>query len=79
MRQVRTSVSKLPLGGVITSAQLQHRLENRQAPDKILGPVSRDAGLRKIRNGVYWKPKIGFYPDFTVASSYRINPTDIEK
>ncbi|MDO9318853.1 MAG: hypothetical protein Q7V56_11720 [Gammaproteobacteria bacterium] len=58
VRQVRTSVSKLPMGGVITSAQLQHGPENRQALDKILGPVSREAGLRKIRNGVYWKPKI---------------------
>ncbi|MEX1196365.1 MAG: hypothetical protein WEB57_00705 [Pseudohongiellaceae bacterium] len=58
VRQVRASVSKLPRGAVITSAQLQQRLGNPPGLDKILGPVSREAGLRKLRNGMYWKPKM---------------------
>lgn len=57
-QQIQRVFDALPPGGVITSARL-HRPLNQGDPgvDRAMAQVSRKAGLKKLRNGIYWKPE----------------------
>lgn len=54
--RIRKTIDALPPAGVISSAQLQHRLGNADQVKKTLGPIALERGLEKLRAGLYWRP-----------------------
>ena len=55
-QQVRKKFQRVPEGGVIASREL-HRLSNEsQTVDKAASRLYKAEGLRKLRNGLYYKP-----------------------
>jgi hypothetical protein len=54
--KVRIEFDRLPPGGVIASAELRHLSEDSTQVDKATSRLFREAGLQKIRNGIYYRP-----------------------
>ncbi len=59
--EVRMTFKRLPAGGVIASAQLRHLSEDSKQVDKAVSRIFKDEGLKKLRNGLYYKPLISQY------------------
>ena len=55
-QQVRKKFQRLPEGGVIASRELHMSSTERQSVDKAASRLYRTEGLRKLRNGLYYKP-----------------------
>ncbi|RKX38138.1 MAG: hypothetical protein DRP64_16180 [Verrucomicrobia bacterium] len=53
---VRNEFDGLPPGGVIASAELHRLSEDSTQVDKATSRLFKKAGLRKIRNGIYYRP-----------------------
>lgn len=53
--QVRTIFRNLPPGRVIATAELRHLAEDSQQVDKAVSRIFKQAGLEKLRNGLYYK------------------------
>ena len=60
---IRTIIARLPPGQLVTAAGLE-RTVNKPV-DRALSPVAKEMGLVKLRNGIYWKPKVS--PIFQTA------------
>jgi hypothetical protein len=54
--RVRNEFDRLPPGGVIASAELHQLSEDSAQVDKATSRLFKKAGLRKIRNGIYYRP-----------------------
>ena len=54
--QVKQRLQNVPEGGVITSRALHKLSPDSQQVDKAASRLYRPAGLRKLRNGIYYRP-----------------------
>lgn len=54
--RVRIEFNRLPPGGVIASAELHRLSDDSTQVDKATSRLFKKAGLRKIRNGIYYRP-----------------------
>lgn len=54
--RVRNEFNRLPPGGVIASAELHRLAEDSKQVDKATSRLFKQAGLRRIRNGIYYRP-----------------------
>jgi hypothetical protein len=59
--EVRTAFKRLPPGGVIASAELRRLSEHSTQVDKAVSRLFDEAGLHKIRNGLYYRPVVSKY------------------
>jgi len=54
--KVRAEFEQLPPGGVIASAELHRLSDNSTKVDKAVSRLFGDSGLKKLRNGIYYRP-----------------------
>jgi hypothetical protein len=59
--KVRVEFKHIPPGGVIASAELHRLSEDSTQVDKAVSRLYNEAGLHKIRNGLYYRPVISQY------------------
>jgi len=59
--KVRVAFKHLPPGGVIASAELRRLSADSKQVDKAVSRLFNEAGLRKIRNGLYYRPVFSQY------------------
>jgi hypothetical protein len=62
--KVRVAFKQLPPGGVISSAELRQLSEDSTQVDKAVYRSFNEAGLHKIRNGLYYRPALSKYFGF---------------
>lgn len=62
--KVRLAFEHLPPGGVIASAELRLLSEDSTQVDKAVSRLFDEAGLHKIRNGLYYRPACSKYFGF---------------
>ena len=60
-QQVRKKFQGIPEGGVIASRELHRLSTESQSVDKAASRLYKTEGLRKLRNGLYYKPYISKY------------------
>ena len=59
--KVRIEFERLPPGGVIASEELHRLSEHSKQVDKATSRLFKEAGLKKIRNGIYYRPTSSQY------------------
>jgi hypothetical protein len=59
--KVRVAFRHIPPGGVIASAELHRLSEDSTQVDKAVSRLYNEAGLHKIRNGLYYRPVFSQY------------------